>query len=93
MAWTGIARAIAGILARRFREAAAKRLGNVRDDLGQLWLRRDYGRLGLGFSQLGLSGGVTSGVALAPPAPSSLGPNKPDPEALHRSCRLPRVPR
>jgi hypothetical protein len=65
---TGIARAVAGFLPRRFREAAANRW--VRDDLGQLGLRRGYGRLGLGYSQLGLRGASTSGVALATPAPS-----------------------
>jgi hypothetical protein len=78
MVWTGIARAIAAILARRVREAA-NRLGNVRDDLGQLWLRRDYGRLGLGFSQLGLSAetrfGTRRGVSV-PTVIASLGPNK-----------------
>jgi hypothetical protein len=65
-----------------FREAAANRLGNVRDDLGQLGLRRDYGRLGLGFSQLGLSAetrfGTRRGVSV-PTVIASLGRTKPDP--------------
>ena len=83
MVWTRIARAVAEILARWFRESAANRLGNVRDVLGQLGLRHGYGRLGLGFSQLSLSGGShlkrgarDAGAVSVPTVIASLGPNK-----------------